>query len=40
MKITLRADLNPFIKGMVSKPLQEGLEKIADMIAELPYDKI
>ena len=40
MKITLRADLNPFIKGMVSKPLKEGLEKISDMIAELPYDKI
>lgn len=40
MKITLRADLNPFIKGMVSKPLQEGLEKIADMIAVLPYDRI
>lgn len=40
MKITLRADLNPFIKGMVSKPLKEGLEKISDVIAELPYDKI
>ena len=40
MKITLRADLNPFIKGMVSKPLKQGLEKISDVIAELPYDKI
>lgn len=40
MKMTLRADLNPFIKGMVSKPLKEGLEKISDVIASLPYDKI
>ena len=40
MKMTLRADLNPFIKGMVSKPLKEGLEKISDVIAALPYDKI
>lgn len=40
MKITLRADLNPFIKGMVSKPLKEGLSKISDVIASLPYDQI
>lgn len=40
MKITFRADLNPFIKGMVSKTLKEGLEKISDMIASLPYDRI
>lgn len=40
MKITLRADLNPLIKGMVSKPLKEGINKIADLIAELPYDQI
>lgn len=40
MKMTLRADLNPFIKGMVSKPLKEGLEKISSLIASLPYDKI
>lgn len=40
MKITIRADLNPFIKGMVSKPLKEGMGKIADLIASLPYDRI
>ncbi|MDO5665150.1 MAG: SRPBCC family protein [Bacteroidia bacterium] len=40
MKMTLRADLNPLIKGMVAKPLKEGLEKISDVIAALPYDKI
>lgn len=40
MKITVRADLNPFLKPMVSKPLQEGLDKIADMLATLPYGEI
>lgn len=40
MKITLRAELNPLIKGMVAKPLKEGLSKISDAIAALPYDQI
>ncbi len=38
MKLTIKADLNPFIKGMVSKPLQEALEKIADILAIIPYE--
>ncbi len=38
MKLTIKADLNPFIKGMVSKPLSEGLEKIADMLAAIQYE--
>ena len=38
MKLTIKAELNPFIKGMVSKPLQEGLEKIADVLAMIPYE--
>ena len=38
MKMTLRADLNPFIKPMVSKPLQEAMDKISDIIANLPYE--
>lgn len=37
MRLTVRADLSPLIKPMVSKPLQEGLEKIADILAALPY---
>lgn len=37
MKLTVKAELNPFIKGMVSKPLQEAVEKIADMLAVIPY---
>ncbi len=38
MKLTVRAELNPFIKAMVSKPLQEGVEKLADMLAMIPYN--
>lgn len=37
MKLTLRTQLNPFIKGMVQKPLQEGIEKIAQMLASIHY---
>lgn len=38
MKLTVKADLNPFIKGMVSKPLQEALEKIADALESIRYE--
>lgn len=38
MKMTVRADLNPFIKPMVSKPLQEAIDKISEIIARLPYE--
>jgi hypothetical protein len=37
MKMTIKAELNPFIKPMVSKPLQDALDKIAVVIASLPY---
>ena len=38
LKMTVRADLNPFIKPMVSKPLQDAVEKISEIIARLPYE--
>ena len=37
MKLTIKAELNPFIKTMVQKPLQEGLEKIADALQMIDY---
>ena len=40
MKITLRADLNPFIKPMVNKPLKEGVDKISEVIASLSFDQL
>ncbi len=38
MKLTIKSDLNPFVKGMISKPLQAGLEKLADAIAAGRYE--
>ncbi len=38
MRLTIKADLNPFVRGMISKPLQEGLEKLADAIAAGTYE--
>lgn len=37
MKVTVKAELNPFIKSMVEKPLQEAVEKIADALALVQY---
>ena len=38
LKMTLRAAFNPLLKTMVAKPVQEGLNKLADVIATIPYD--
>ncbi|WP_308243218.1 SRPBCC family protein, partial [uncultured Prevotella sp.] len=38
MKLTIKADLNPFIKQMVKKPLSEGIEKIADVLQMIQYN--
>ena len=38
MKLTIKSDLNPFVKGMISKPLQAGFEKLADAIAAGQYE--
>ena len=38
MKMTVRAELNPFLKPMVSKPMQEAVDKIAEILAALPYE--
>jgi len=40
MKLTVRADLNPFLKPMISKPLQEGINQIADILASVPYETL
>lgn len=37
MKLTIGIDINPFMKGMIQKPLQEGVEKMADVLALIPY---
>ena len=40
VKITVRANLNPFIKPMVNKPIKDGVDKIAEVIASLPFDEL
>lgn len=37
MKVTVKAELNLFIKSMVEKPLTEGVEKIAEALAMVHY---
>lgn len=38
MKLTIKADLNPLISSMVKKPLQDGIEKIADALQMIQYE--
>lgn len=37
MKLTIGMELNPFMKIMVQKPLQEGLEKMAETLSLINY---
>ena len=37
MKLTIGIEINPFMKAMEQKPLQEGVEKLAEMLAMIPY---
>ena len=38
MKVTVKADIPFMLKGMVTGPLQDGIEKIADVLAQIPYN--
>ena len=37
MKVTVKADIPFMLKGMVSGPLQDGVEKIAEALAQIPF---
>ena len=37
LKLTLRTELNFLLKGMLQKPLKDGVEKLADTLAAMPY---
>ena len=37
MKVTVKADIPFMLKGMISGPLQDGVEKIADALSMIPY---
>ena len=38
MKVTVDADIPFMLKAMVSGPLQDGIEKIADALSQIPYE--
>ncbi len=37
LKLAINMEVNPFIKNMIQRPLQDGLEKMADLLAMIPY---
>jgi len=37
IKVTMKADLNPMIKMMVSKPIKNFVDKMAEILSQLPY---
>jgi len=37
MKVTVKADIPLMLRGMVAGPLEDGVEKIADALALIPY---
>jgi len=37
LKLTFRADIPFMFKGMVAKPLEDGIKKVAEALANLPY---
>jgi len=38
IKVTVDADIPFMLKAMVSGPLQDGVEKVADALAMIPYE--
>ncbi len=37
MRVVAKADINFMLRGMIEKPLKEGLEKIADTLSLIKY---
>lgn len=40
MRVTVGLEVNSFMLGMVKKPLSNAVEKIADLLVTIPYNKI
>jgi hypothetical protein len=38
MKVTVKADIPLMLKGIVSGPLQDGVDKVADALSLIPYE--
>jgi carbon monoxide dehydrogenase subunit G len=39
MKVTVKADIPLVLRAMVSGPLQDGVEKIAEALSQIPYEQ-
>lgn len=37
-RITVKAEINAFLKPMISKPLQEAIDRMADVLTVIPYN--
>ena len=37
-RITVKAEINAFLKPMVSKPLQQAVDRMAEVLTVIPYD--
>ena len=37
IKVTVKADLNPMIKMVVAKPMENFVDKLAEILSKLPY---
>ena len=40
IKITVKADLNPMMKMIASKPMETFVDKLAEMLSQLPYEQM
>lgn len=38
MKVTIKADIPFMLRAMVSGPLQDGVDKVAEALAQIPYE--
>ncbi len=38
IKVTLDANINPFLQAVLEKQLKQGVDKLADMLAIFPYE--
>ncbi len=40
LTLSITADINMIMAGMIRKPLKEGVEKLAQILAQIPYNTI
>ena len=40
LRMTVRAELPPLLRPMASKPIREMMDKLTDLLAQLPYDQL